>query len=74
MIKKIIAADPEGKHVSGMTQALPELIGGFIYPYAGIVDKNGLQMKMAALFRAILRVETSWSVQCSSHAISIRMA
>ena len=40
MIKKIIAADPEGKHVSGMTQALPELIGGFIYPYAGIVDKK----------------------------------
>ena len=24
MIKKIIAADPEGKHVSGMTQALPD--------------------------------------------------
>lgn len=40
MIKKIIAADPEGKHISGMTQALPELIGGFIYPYAGIVDKK----------------------------------
>lgn len=40
MIKKIIAADPEGKHISGMTQALPELIGGFVYPYAGIVDKK----------------------------------
>lgn len=40
MIKKIVAADPEGKKVSGMTQALPELIGGFIYPYAGIIDKK----------------------------------
>lgn len=40
MIQKIIAADPEGKNVSGMTQALPELIGGFIYPAAGIVDKK----------------------------------
>lgn len=40
MIKKIIEADPEGKNVSGMTQALPELIGGFIYPSAGIVDKK----------------------------------
>lgn len=40
MIKKIIEADPEGKNVSGMTQALPELIGGFVYPYAGIIDKK----------------------------------
>lgn len=40
MIKKILAADPEGKQVSGMTQALPELIGGFVYPSAGIVDKK----------------------------------
>lgn len=40
MIKKIIAADPEGKNVSGMTQALPELIGGFVYPYAGIIVKK----------------------------------
>lgn len=40
MIKKIVEADPEGKHISGMTQALPELIGGFIYPYAGILDKK----------------------------------
>lgn len=40
MIKKIVEADPEGKKVSGMTQALPELIGGFVYPYAGIVDKK----------------------------------
>ena len=23
-----------------MTQALPELIGGFVYPYAGIIDKK----------------------------------
>ena len=35
-----ILADPEGKNVSGMTQALPELIGGFVYPYAGIIDKK----------------------------------
>lgn len=40
MIKKIIAADPEGKSVSGMTQALPEILGGFVYPYAGIIDKK----------------------------------
>lgn len=40
MIKAIIEADPEGKSVSGMTQALPELIGGFVYPYAGIIDKK----------------------------------
>ncbi len=40
MIKAIIEADPEGKGISGMTQALPELIGGFVYPYAGIIDKK----------------------------------
>lgn len=40
MIKKIIEADPENKKISGMTQALPELIGGFVYPYAGIIDKK----------------------------------
>lgn len=40
MIKKIVEADPEGKNISGMTQALPELIGGFVYPYAGIIDKK----------------------------------
>lgn len=40
MMKKIIAADPEGKKVSGMTQALPQLLGGVIYPYAGILDKK----------------------------------
>lgn len=40
MIKAIVAADPEGKSISGMTQALPSLIGGFVFPYAGIVDKK----------------------------------
>lgn len=40
MIKAIIAADPDGKSISGMTQALPELIGGFVYPSAGIIDKK----------------------------------
>lgn len=40
MIKKIVEADPENKKISGMTQALPELIGGFVYPYAGIIDKK----------------------------------
>lgn len=40
MITKIVEADPEGKHISGMTQALPGLIGGFVYPYAGIIDKK----------------------------------
>lgn len=40
MIKAIIKADPEGKNISGMTQALPDLIGGFVYPYAGILDKK----------------------------------
>ncbi|WP_312642658.1 extracellular solute-binding protein [Hydrogenoanaerobacterium sp.] len=43
MIKKIIAADPEGKKVSGMTQALPQLLGGFIYPYGGIIDKKWVE-------------------------------
>ncbi len=40
MIKAIIKADPEGKKVSGMTQVLPQLIGGYVYPYAGIIDKK----------------------------------
>lgn len=40
MIKKIIAADSENKNVSGMTQAIPQMIGGFIFPYAGIADKK----------------------------------
>lgn len=40
MIKAIVKADPEGKKISGMTQALPEMIGGFVYPYAGIIDKK----------------------------------
>ena len=41
MLKKIIEADPEGKNVGGLTQALPSLLGGFLYPYGGIIDKNG---------------------------------
>lgn len=40
MIEAIVEKDPEGKQISGMTQALPQLIGGFIYPAAGIVDKK----------------------------------
>lgn len=40
MMTAIIAADPEGKSISGLTQALPELIGGFIYSYGGIIDKK----------------------------------
>lgn len=40
MIEAIVEKDPEGKQISGMTQALPELIGGFVYPEAGIVDKK----------------------------------
>lgn len=40
MIRKIIAADPEGKQISGMSQAMFDLIGGFIYPYGGILDKK----------------------------------
>lgn len=40
MIKKIIAADPDNKSISGMTQAIPQMIGGFVFPYAGILDKK----------------------------------
>lgn len=40
MIKKIVAADPEKKSVSGMTQMLPTLIGGYIFPEAGILEKK----------------------------------
>ncbi len=40
MLKKIIEADPEGKNVGGLTQALPSLLGGFLYPYGGIIDKK----------------------------------
>lgn len=40
MIKKIIEADPENKNIGGMTQALPQLIDGFIYPYGGIIQKK----------------------------------
>ncbi len=43
MIKKIIAADPEAKGVKGMTQVLPQLIGGFIYPYGGVIDKKWVE-------------------------------
>lgn len=46
MIKKIIEVDPENKNISGMTQAIPDLIDGFIYPYGGVlthkwVEKDG---------------------------------
>lgn len=40
MIKKIIAADPEKKSISGMTQALAEILGGFVFPYSGILNKK----------------------------------
>ena len=40
MIKKIIAADPEKKHISGMTQIIPNLLAGFVLPYGGIVEKK----------------------------------
>lgn len=40
MIKKIIEKDPESKNISGMTQVLPSLLGGFVFPYGGIVDKK----------------------------------
>lgn len=43
MIKKIIEADPEGKNISGMTQALSGLLGGFIFPYGGILDKKWVE-------------------------------
>lgn len=43
MIKKIIAADPEGKNISGLTQALPSILGGFIFPYGGILDKKWVE-------------------------------
>ena len=40
MIKKIIAADPEKKNISGMTQIIPALLAGFILPYGGILQKK----------------------------------
>lgn len=43
MIKKIIEADPENKNISGMTQALPKLIDGFIYPYGGILTQKWVE-------------------------------
>lgn len=51
MIKKIIAADPEGQSISGMNQLQPTLVAGVVYPYAGIlhnkwVAKDGKFMPM----------------------------
>lgn len=43
MIKKIIAADPEKKGVKGMTQALPKLIDGFLFPYGGVVETKWVE-------------------------------
>jgi putative aldouronate transport system substrate-binding protein len=43
MIQKIIAADPEGKKIGGMTQAQASLIGGFIFPYGGVFDKKWVE-------------------------------
>lgn len=43
MIQKIIDADPEGKNIAGMTQALPRLLSGFILPYGGILDKKWVE-------------------------------
>ena len=40
MIKKIIAADPEKKNISGMTQVNPSILAGFILPYGGILEKK----------------------------------
>lgn len=43
MIKKIMETDPENKNIGGMTQALPKLIDGFIYPYGGILTQKWVE-------------------------------
>lgn len=40
MLRKIIAADPEGKKIGGMCQQGVKTLAGCIYPYGGILEKK----------------------------------
>lgn len=40
MIRKIIAADPEGKSIGGMAQQGEKTLAGLVYPYGGILEKK----------------------------------
>ncbi|MEG1027048.1 MAG: extracellular solute-binding protein [Oscillospiraceae bacterium] len=40
MMKKIIAADPEGKNIGGITQTGAKILAGVMYPYGGILEKK----------------------------------
>lgn len=40
MIQKIIAADPEGKQIEGLTQSGSKILAGCLYPYGGILEKK----------------------------------
>lgn len=48
MMKKIIAADPEGKKIAGLTSAQPTLLDGFLFTYslpAAMSDGSGSDYK-----------------------------
>ncbi|WP_321018665.1 extracellular solute-binding protein [Eisenbergiella porci] len=46
MMKAIIAADPDGKGVGGLTASDKNLVGGIVMPYASpIVEENGAAFK-----------------------------
>ena len=40
MLRKIIAADPEGKHIAGISQTGIKILAGCMYPYGGILEKK----------------------------------
>lgn len=40
MLRKIIAADPEGKSIGGMCQSGVKSLAGIMYPYGGILEKK----------------------------------
>ncbi len=48
MLRKIIAADPEGKSIAGMTVSIPQLLDSFFMPYSvplGMGDGSGSDFK-----------------------------
>ncbi len=48
MLRKIIAADPEGKSVAGMTVSIPQILDSFFMPYGvplGMGDGSGSDFK-----------------------------
>ena len=40
MLRKIIAADPEGKQIAGISQTGIKILAGCMYPYGGILEKK----------------------------------